>query len=604
MKPSTLLVTAVVAILSAPFARAAGVDGDMYLLGIGLDQEGVVGGWAQVGPAEAWKATIAGTVLGELYSVESTGELFATNLQTGEWRQIGAPDFANTRFMFAAGGKLYTIETSGSMYRVNPADGTWAPLGERRPSLPIAGAVLNDMLYVVERDGALTVTSLDDGRPQRVGKMDFTNTGFLFAAGNRLYTITTTGNLDRIDPGDGQRHTLGEAGAWKSTLAVTVINDQLYSVEKSGGLYFTDLHSGGWKQIGKDDFSNTRFMFPARGQLYTIESSGNLYRVEVRAGPTIDSFNWCPQEVEKVFREQGKSFYHRITTRQVLGASATHQAALDGLAWLQQKTTARDIAVIYIGAHGETDPNEGWSIWTADGKKLLGREIKIELAKLPCPVLIMVETCTSGGFASAHRNDPPVPANVMALCACQPNQSTNNQLDLSVFEALYGRADFNKDGIVDADELVRYVEMRYKEWWPNPTRTDGSQTPVIVRSSALPGHQPLTKVSPALSAVAWQGELWSALLEGKTGDQYKVHMLGWSSRPGESYFLTNSVTRDAICLAGDGPPLLIRQKGQSVPARLIKENGANDTVYLLGQDRTETVAKGRLAFPFVGHPAP
>jgi len=45
-----------------------------------------------------------------------------------------------------------------------------------------------------------------------------------------------------------------------------------------------------------------------------------------------------------------------------------------------------------VGCHGQTDPIEGWGVFTADRRTLWGHEIKAELRKLPCQVLIIVET--------------------------------------------------------------------------------------------------------------------------------------------------------------------------------------------------------------------
>jgi hypothetical protein len=50
-------------------------------------------------------------------------------------------------------------------------------------------------------------------------------------------------------------------------------------------------------------------------------------------------------------------------------------------------------------------------------------------------------------FAAAHEGDPVVPANVTVRCACKVNEVTDNPLDIAIGEALYGRADFNNDGL-------------------------------------------------------------------------------------------------------------------------------------------------------------
>jgi hypothetical protein len=539
---------------------------------------------------------------GKLYTVETNGALWVTDLGSGGWTQVGKAEFADTRVMFAAGGNLYTIEVDGNLFRVNPNNGTWAALGPAGAWKGArAGAVLGGLLYTADADGALRSTNLDTGARKEIGKREFAATRLMVAAIDKLYTVETDGSLFRVNPSDGTWSRVGPAGAWRSIRAGAVVAGRLYTAETDGTLQETDLNTGVRTQLGGPDFGNTAFMAAVGNDLYTIETDGSLFRVVAGSGHGINDFNWCPEEIEKVFREQGKSFYRNFRVRQILGKQATHLGAMNGLLWLRQSVTKDDLVVIYVGCHGFTDPNQGWGVTTADHKTLWGREIKVELAKLPCSVLIFIETCTSGGFAQAHKSDPPVPANVTALCACSGKQSVDNQLDLAVAEALYGRADFNHDGVVELDELIRYTRERYKEWWPNPTKDDGHDTPVIVQAKSMPGALPLTRVSPALAAVVDRGELWSALLEERSGDNYQVHLLGWSSTPGP-YFRTNSVTRDCICLPTEGPPLLVLQNGVWYPARILGKEATRFKVHYLGYKEDEVVTADRIKYPFAGRP--
>ena len=51
--------------------------------------------------------------------------------------------------------------------------------------------------------------------------------------------------------------------AWQNTIAAVTLNEGLYIVEKSGGLYLTYLTSGKWRQIDQPDFAETSFLFAA-----------------------------------------------------------------------------------------------------------------------------------------------------------------------------------------------------------------------------------------------------------------------------------------------------------------------------------------------------
>jgi hypothetical protein len=168
------------------------------LVGAALAQPG---SWQRVGPAGAWKGTLAGVVLNDrLYTAESNGGLYATDPDTGKWKQVSKAEFGATTFLFAVGDWLYTIETDGSLYRVSPADGSWqrvGPAGAWKGTL--AGAVLNGRLYTAESDGGLYETDLDTGEWKRLGKKEFGNTTFLFAAGGWLSTIEADGSLYRVE---------------------------------------------------------------------------------------------------------------------------------------------------------------------------------------------------------------------------------------------------------------------------------------------------------------------------------------------------------------------------------------------------------------------
>jgi len=74
------------------------------------------------------------------------------------------------------------------------------------------------------------------------------------------------------------------AGEWGNTTALTVLGGSLYTIEKSGALYRTDLTTGKWIQLGKPEFANTAFLFSHGQSLFTIETDGSLYRVSPADG--------------------------------------------------------------------------------------------------------------------------------------------------------------------------------------------------------------------------------------------------------------------------------------------------------------------------------
>jgi hypothetical protein len=599
MKRQILFVVLLIAFVSGPQVSAA--ERDIFYLGVALDQAGARGAWQRIGDEGKWKGVLGGVILNDrLYTAEKDGRLYVSNLESGERKAIGRVEFGDTLFVFGAGDHLYSIEKNGCLYRVSPRDGTWVQVGEDNAFEAVkAGAVCNGRLYTVEMDGSLHAADLGNGKRTQVGKAEFKDIRALFSAGDKLACVNKDGNLLRVDPANGTLTRVGPEAGWKGTRFASVLRDQVYAIEGDGTLRSAAMADGKRKQLGKAEFGETAFLFAGGKEIYTIENDGSLYVVNVIPRESLGAFDCYPREFEQAFRQQGKDHYRNFTTQMVLGERATRAGILKGLAWLREKATANDLVVMYLTCHGGLDPEQGWGVETADNESLWGHEIKAELAKLPCGVVFFLETCHSGGFAHAHKKDPAVPANVTVICACSGKQEVGNQLDIAALEGLYGRADFDKDGVVTVDELIRYVELRYQELWPEAEKPPDHLRPVIVKSKTMPGSMPLTKPSSQLAAIFHKGDIWSAVVEKQEGEDYHVHVLGWDPQPG-MYFLTNKVTRDCICLPNEGPPLLVEQNHTWYPARMLSKQGEKYKVHYLGYQEEEVVTRERIKYPFVG----
>jgi hypothetical protein len=236
----------------------------------------------RLGQAGEWRNTVAGVVVeNRLYTIEKSGILYATDLQSGKWRQIGKPEFGNTMFMFAVGQSLHTIETDGSLYRVNRADGTWARVGAAGAwKQTIVGATLNGRIYTIESSGILYETNPVNGVWRQIGKPEFSGTRHMFADGGSLFTIEDDG-LYRVNPANGSWARVGKAEDWRGTIAGAIMYGKLYSVNANGALYESLLTNGQWRAVGQPVFKSAVHMFAGAVKLYIIEADGSLYAVEV-----------------------------------------------------------------------------------------------------------------------------------------------------------------------------------------------------------------------------------------------------------------------------------------------------------------------------------
>jgi thiol-disulfide isomerase/thioredoxin len=239
-----------------------------------------------------------------------------------------------------------------------------------------------------------------------------------------------------------------------------------------------------------------------------------------------DDWDFLPLGFESAFREQGKAFYGHMHSRILLGREATRKEFMDGLAWLRRHATADDLVLIFIACHGNCVAGE--SVFSTRDGVVRPRDVKKELAHLPCHAIVVNDACQSGNWPR-ERPDDPMPPNVTALCCCLSTQNSSFEFDITLFEALYGRADFNKDGIVDLDEVIRYCGLRIKEV------QGGRLTPVLHKAKNLKAALPLTKTAPNLVGVVHQGEVWSALLGRQDGDRYRVRIIGSPTHPGAPF---------------------------------------------------------------------
>lgn len=242
------------------------------------------GTWSQIGPAGAWRNTLAGTILdGRLYTVETNGYLYRTDLGSGAWEGLGKPEYAGTALLFAVGPSLCAIQSTGDLWIINPRDGTRSRVGPATGwKDTLVGAAWKGHLYTVEASGCLYRTDVSAGSWIQIGKAEFANTIALFAFGDSLYSIEKSGNLYRINPSDGTWVQIGAGGDWRSVIAGSPLKGHFYNVKENGCLYQTDLGTGKSHQLGKQEFAGTRGMWPAGDRLITIEKEGSLYLVNVQ----------------------------------------------------------------------------------------------------------------------------------------------------------------------------------------------------------------------------------------------------------------------------------------------------------------------------------
>ncbi|MBI5834445.1 MAG: caspase family protein [Armatimonadetes bacterium] len=200
--------------------------------------------------------------------------------------------------------------------------------------------------------------------------------------------------------------------------------------------------------------------------------------------------------------------YQKVGLKVLSDDQATRAGVLDGLEWLSQQVTQRDLAVVFMAGHGVPDVRNDYQFLPFDGdvEKLISTgvkwtDIRAVLSKLPGRVILALDTCHSAGVTGARALGPRLDytnllreaatdeVGLVTLSSCMPHEvSLENEawqhgaFTKAMIEALQGQADNNHDGIVSLAEVDAYVSERVKELTggrQHPT----SQRPATIRSS-------------------------------------------------------------------------------------------------------------------------
>ena len=205
--------------------------------------------------------------------------------------------------------------------------------------------------------------------------------------------------------------------------------------------------------------------------------------------------------------QEGKS-YSKVDAK-VLPRDAKRADVIKGLDWLERESEAgilSDVNLLFLAGHGVTDEKQNFYYMAADGDPLAIRatavgkdDILRTIRNLKGARVVMLDTCYSGaGADAASRVDMSRAINefgdqslgVLIYASAQGRQYSeerdewgNGAFTKAMIEGLSGKADSQKLGVVEADELGLYVRRRVK------SMTDNRQVPAHTLPFAAPDMQ-------------------------------------------------------------------------------------------------------------------
>lgn len=204
---------------------------------------------------------------------------------------------------------------------------------------------------------------------------------------------------------------------------------------------------------------------------------------------------------------QDKKLYDAVEVRLLTDAQATQQAVIQGLKWLEQKTTRNDVAVIFMAGHGMNDVKGDYYFMPQDvdptkitTSGVSRATLAATFSSLPGKVLFFLDTCHAGNvFAVSSRggtlaqesngfmNELIAAENGVIVFAASTGtqvslespQWNNGAFTLALVEGLKGQADGKDTGRVTVNMMDLYLSERVRQL------TQGSQTPTSVRPSIM-----------------------------------------------------------------------------------------------------------------------
>lgn len=212
--------------------------------------------------------------------------------------------------------------------------------------------------------------------------------------------------------------------------------------------------------------------------------------------------------VSRLFATQKGRLFKNVEIKPCYNDTATRDNIVDALEWLEKKATQKDVAVVFIAAHGYMERGKYYLLpYDGDPDNLRRTAVRWDdfvdiLGNLPSRILLFLDTCHSGGIdpdlfdrfrgtgidnTEAIRELASEEYGVVVMAA-----STGQELSMERKEWGHGAftkallegmetalADFSKDGIIHLRELDQYVSERVK------TLTNGKQHPTTQRSTTV-----------------------------------------------------------------------------------------------------------------------
>lgn len=237
-----------------------------------------------------------------------------------------------------------------------------------------------------------------------------------------------------------------------------------------------------WERKDKGPAKGTEDIY--KPDLYLLAIGVSKYK---DPGYSLDFADKDANGVATVFEGQAGKLYHKVHKRVLTNQEASRENVLDGLDWILQESTQKDLSVVFVAGHGLKDERGNYYFLPHDGDPKRLRRTGVKwfdfqdvLSSLPSKVILMVDTCHSGSVTGKRRGISDMTdalrelvnaeSGVVVMTASTGKEESqegpqwgHGAFTKALIEGLEGRANYNRDKTIDIKELDLYITNRVKE---------------------------------------------------------------------------------------------------------------------------------------------
>jgi WD40 repeat protein len=249
----------------------------------------------------------------------------------------------------------------------------------------------------------------------------------------------------------------------------------------------------------------------AMSQVATVTRAGvpelpNLYVLAMGVSdyPGPMKLNYAASDallLTRTLQEKSRKVFKKIEMKILTDKDCTKKGMQEGLDWLKSKMTDRDVGIVSFSGHGGRDDDTGkfYLIPVDVGRNLdktcfSGEELKERLEDMPGRIIAILDACHSGAVTEIKAGRPDnlvrdlitddygvvvMASSLGSECSMESSATRAGFYTLGLTEGMSGKADFNKDGVIQLNELERYASLRVQQL------SQGRQNPTVGRPPSV-----------------------------------------------------------------------------------------------------------------------